>query len=304
MRACSLRAGKEGEIEMNERPVTFPQVIRKPGDAATGRIDCPCSLPPRFCQYCNHNPNKRAIKISSPRSSEFTSVIIIDGVRYHVQTEKLGLKKKIIITSVLKDGMIISSRKIDYNDLQGDADSGRKLSELMHRQHLSAIKMLKEENPRMGKLSSSYLDDVKGLLQAYNHKGAFKMLRTALDEHPFDPLLLSYYGCLDAIVNKNYDHGVDVCKDAIDILKEDVPFGKEAFYPLFYLNLGRAYLAGGDKGNAAEAFKKGLEADPQDLDLLWEVGRIGMRKKPVVPILKRSNPINKYIGRLLHKPYL
>jgi tetratricopeptide (TPR) repeat protein len=275
----------------------------KPGDATSGRINCSCSWAPRFCRFCNHDPSKRAIKITSSRSSEFTSDIMIDGVRYHVQTEKLGLKKKIIITSVLKDGKIISSRKIDYNDLQDDADSGGKLSELMHRQHMSAIKILKEENPRMGKESSSYLDDVKGLLQAYNYEGAIKMLRTALDEHPFDPFLLSYYGCLDAIVNKNYDHGVDVCKDAIDILKEDLPFGKEAFYPLFYLNLGRAYLAGGDKGNAAEAFKKGLEADPRDSDLLWEVSKIGKRRKPVVPILKRSNPINKYIGRLLHKPH-
>ena len=274
----------------------------KPGDAATGRINCSCSLAPRFCRTCDHNPSKRAIKITSPRSSEFTSDILIDGVRYHVQTEKLG-RKKIIITSVLKDGKIISSRKINYNDLQGDADSGRKLSELMHRQHFSSIKMLKEENPRMGKPSSSYLDDVKGLLQAGNHKGAFKMLRTALDEHPFDPFLLSYYGCLDVIVNKNYDDGVDVCKNAIDILKEDVPFGKEVYYPLFYLNLGRAYLAGGDKENAAEAFKRGLEADPQDSDLLWEASKIGMRRKPVVPILKRSNPINKYIGRLLYKPH-
>jgi len=274
------------------------------GTTATGRINCSCSLAPRFCRFCNDNPNKRAIEITSSSSSEFTSDIIIDGVRYHVQTEKLSLKKKIIITSVSKDGKIISSKKIDYNDLQGDADSDRKLSELMHRQHLFAIKMLKEENPGMGKLSSSYLDDVKGLLQAYNHKGAFKMLRTALDEHPFDPFLLSYYGFLDAIVNKNYDQGVDLCKDAIDILKEDVPSGKEVYYPLFYLNLGRAYLARGDKGNAAEAFKKGLEANPQDSDLLGEASNIGMRRKPVVPILKRSNPINKYIGRLLHKPHL
>lgn len=148
--------------------------------------------------------------------------------------------------------------------------------------------------------SSAYLDNVRGLLQGYKHKGAFEILRTALDEHPFDPFLLSYYGCLDAIVNKNYDNGVDVCKNAIDILEQDVPFGKEDFYPLFYLNLGRAYLAGGNKKNAAEAFKKGLEADPRDSDLLWEVSKIGMRRKPVVPILKRSNPINKYIGRLFH----
>ena len=90
----------------------------KPGDAATGSINCSCSWAPRFCSYCNHNPKKRTIKITSPRSSEFTSDILIDGVRYQVETEKLGLKKKIIITNVLKDGTIISSKKIDYNDLQ------------------------------------------------------------------------------------------------------------------------------------------------------------------------------------------
>ena len=233
--------------------------------------------------------------------AKFLVSILRDSSLYQTMSHE---EKVSFLLRLEKDGTIFSSRKIDYKDLQGDADSGRKLSELMHRQHLFAIKMLKEENPGMGKLSSSYLDDVKGLLQAYNYKGAFKMLRTALDEHPFDPFLLSYYGCLDAIVNKNYDQGVDVCKAAIDILKEDVPFGKEVFYPLFYLNLGRAYLAGGDKGNAAEAFKKGLEADPQDSDLLGEVSTIGMRRKPVVPILKRSNPINKYAGRLLQATFM
>ncbi len=274
------------------------------GNSSIGRINCSCSLAPRFCRFCEDNLNKRAVEITASRPSEFTSDIIIDGVKYHVQTEKLSLKKKIIITSVSKDGKVIYSRKIDYNDLQGDADSERNLSELMHRQHLSAIMMLKEDNPRMGKLPSSYLEDVKGLLKARNREGAFKVLRTALGEHPFDPFILSYYGWLDAIVNKNYDQGADVCKVAIDILKEDVPFGKELYYPLFYLNLGRAYLARGDKGNAVEAFKKGLEADPQDSNLLVEVSEIGMRRKPVVPIFKRSNPINKYIGKLLHRPHL
>lgn len=222
--------------------------------------------------------------------AKFLVSILRDSSLYQTMSHE---EKVSFLLRLEKDGTIFSSRKIDYKDLQGDADSGRKLSEFMHRHWV-----------RMGKLSSSQLDDVKGLLQAYNYKGAFKMLRTALDEHPFDPFLLSYYGCLDAIVNKNYDQGADVCKAAIDILKEDVPFGKEVFYPLFYLNLGRAYLAGGDKGKAAEAFKKGLEADPQDSDLLGEVSTIGMRRKPVVPILKRSNPINKYVGRLLQATFM
>jgi hypothetical protein len=267
-----------------------------------GLTNCKCSLAgTRYCQICGNNPNRRAVKITSTRSSEFTSDIIVDGVRYNVQTEKLGQKKPIILTTVHRDGVIISSKKSDYSDLLGDTDLNAKLQELMHRQHLSAVKMLKTEKPKVGKIPSEYLDDVKKLLEANNNKGALKMLGKALAEHPYNPFLLSYFGCLEAIVNKNYDRGVDICKDAIEIFKQEVPFGQDFFYPVFYLNLGRAYLAAGNKENASEAFKKGLEADPENSDLTWEAKKLGMRRRPVIPFLTRSNPMNKYMGMLLHK---
>ena len=44
---------------------------------------------------------------------------------------------------------------------------------------------------------------------------------------PHFVLLVSYYGCLDAVVNKNYDSGVDLCKTAIEIIKEEVSWGRE-----------------------------------------------------------------------------
>lgn len=76
-----------------------------------------------------------------------------------------------------------------------------------------------------------------------------KILDNALTEHPFNAFLLSYYGYLDATVNKNYARGIDLCKTALEILKEDLreeaSLGREVSYPIFYLNLGRAYLAAG-----------------------------------------------------------
>ncbi len=269
-----------------------------------GATNCSCSLAgTRYCQICGNNPNTRAVRITSSRSSEFTSDIIVDGVKYHVQTEKLGPRKPIIMTTVHRDGVITSSKKIDYSDLPGDAGLNTKLQELMHQQHLSAIKMLKAEKPKAAKIPSEYVDDVKRLLEANNYKGALKMLGKALTEHPYNPFLLSYFGCLEAVVNRNYDHGVDICKDAIDIFNQEVPFGQDLFYPVFYLNLGRAYLAGGNKKSAAEAFKKGLESDPENSDLTWELKKLGMRRKPVIPFLTRTNPMNKYVGMLLHKRY-
>jgi tetratricopeptide (TPR) repeat protein len=261
---------------------------------------CSCSLAgTRYCEICESNPDKGAIKITSSRFSEFASNIVVDGVKYHIQTENLGPKKPIIITSAVKDGEMISTKKTDYSYLLGNTGLDKKLEELMHQEHLSVVNMLKAETPKERKMVSEYLNDVKSLLRANNLESALKALDKALTEHPFNALLLSYYGCLDAVVNKNFNHGVDLCKTAIEISKEEVEFDHEGFYPVFYLNLGRAYLAAGAKKDAAAVFKKGLDADPEDPDLLREIKRLGMRKKPVVPFLKRSNPINKYVGKLV-----
>ncbi len=267
-----------------------------------GKADCSCSLAgTRYCQFCDVNPGKRAVRITTSRPSDFTSDIVVEGVRYHVQTENLGPKKPLIVTCVLKDGEVISSIKTDCSNLMGGPGAKKRLVDLMDRQHLAAIRALKETKPRDRKIPAVYLDEVKCQLKEGKQTDALRTLREALSEHPFNPFLLSYYGCLEAIVERNYGQGMETCRDAIAILNEDVPFGQAAFYPVFYLNLGRACLAAGNKRDAADAFRKGLDADLQDADLIWEVKRLGSRRKPVIPFLKRSNPLNKYIGILLHR---
>jgi tetratricopeptide (TPR) repeat protein len=164
--------------------------------------------------------------------------------------------------------------------------------------------MLKAEKPRERKMVSVYLKEVKNLIRGDNLEGALRTLDNALTEHPFNALLLSYYGYLDAIVNKNYKRGMDLCKTAIEIFKEESreeeSLRHEGFQAVLYLHLGKAYLSGGIKQSAVKAFKQGLAADPRDPYLLSEVRRIGIRRKPIFSFLKRSNPINKYIGMLIH----
>jgi hypothetical protein len=79
--------------------------------------------------------------------------------------------------------------------------------------------------------------------------------------------------------------------------------GRDFFNPVLYLNLGRAYLAAGNKEDAFEAFRMGLIFGNENEDLLCEIREIGMRRKPIVPFLQRSNPLNKYIGKVLHSLY-
>jgi tetratricopeptide (TPR) repeat protein len=111
---------------------------------------------------------------------------------------------------------------------------------------------------------------------------------------------MSFYGSLQATVDKKYRSGIENCRKALGTLKKK-GVKDEAFYPVFYFNLGKAYLAASKKKEAIEAFNSGLKYDPRNRDIQKELQHIGYRKKPPVPFLDRSNPINKYIGKLVSK---
>jgi tetratricopeptide (TPR) repeat protein len=149
---------------------------------------------------------------------------------------------------------------------------------------------------------ADYLRLVKAHLRNGKQKDAFRVLQQGSVMYPDDPVILSYYGCLQALVDKKHRSGVDTCKKAIILLKKKRSSGEEVLYPIFYLNLGRAYIAAGKKKDAIDAFEKGLQYDYGNSDLKKELRGLGTRKKPLVPFLDRSNPINKYIGILLHSP--
>jgi len=146
---------------------------------------------------------------------------------------------------------------------------------------------------------SDFLRAVRIHLRKGKQKEAYSLLLQASVRYPEDPLLLSYYGCLQALVDRKYRSGVETCKRAILLLKKQGAFSEEMLYPVFYLNLGRAYIAAGKKKDAIDALTKGLKYDSGNSDLKKELQGLGVRKQPTVPFLDRSNPINKYIGMIL-----
>jgi predicted Zn-dependent protease len=172
----------------------------------------------------------------------------------------------------------------------------------MQRQHKSVINQFITEKAGKQKLKPEYFEEIQQLLRRGNGKTALNTLRDALEKFPADPYLLSYYGCLIAVIENRTKEGVRICENAIKLLNTSMPFGSEFFYPVFYLNLGRAYLKDKKKKAAVQAFQEGLKADPENRDILWEMKKIGTREKPPLLFLARSNPINKYIGMLLYKP--
>lgn len=144
-----------------------------------------------------------------------------------------------------------------------------------------------------------YLRAVRSHLRSGKNKEAYGLLLQASVRYPEDPVILSYYGCLQALVDKKFRSGVETCNRAILLLKKQGTSSEEVLYPVFYLNLGRAFVAAGRKKDAIDAFKKGLKYDSGHSDLKKELQGLGVRKQPPVSFLDRSNPINKYIGMIL-----
>jgi len=107
-----------------------------------------------------------------------------------------------------------------------------------------------------------------------------------------NPTATSYYALSLANAEGNYDKAISLCLMAAE---------KEFFNPEIYLNLGRIFLMNGQKSVAMKSFRKGLTFDNTNNELLGEVRRLGLRRKPPIGFLPRGNAINKFIGMLSHR---
>src|SRR4030065_2348473 len=101
------------------------------------------------------------------------------------------------------------------------------------------------------------------------------------------PTATSYYAVSLANVEGNFDKAISLCLMAAE---------KEFYNPEIYLNLGRIFLLNGQKSVAVRAFRKGLKFDNSHFGLLSEMRKLGVRRKPVIGFLHRTNTVNKFLG--------
>lgn len=102
------------------------------------------------------------------------------------------------------------------------------------------------------------------------------------------PLLASYLGYCMARERQQFKKGAGLCLDAV---KEDP---EQAIH---YLNLGRVYLAAGEKVLAIKTLRQGLRLGRNRL-ILAELKKLGIRRPPVFRSLPRTHALNKHLGRL------
>ena len=109
---------------------------------------------------------------------------------------------------------------------------------------------------------------------------------TQLDNNPTNRSYLAF--CI-ARERGQFKKAISLCEEA---LKE------EPENPVHYLNLGRVYILTGQKTEAMRILREGLTYE-ENREIVDELVGLGMRKPPVIPLLNRRNPLNKYLGIVL-----
>ena len=108
---------------------------------------------------------------------------------------------------------------------------------------------------------------------------------------PKDASGLSFFGLALALMSKKFKPAIELCRRAIDL---------EFYNGDHYANLARVYDAAGNRKKAVETADQGLKL-VQGHEYLKSVRRsFGVRARPSVPFLDRTNPINVSLGQARH----
>jgi tetratricopeptide (TPR) repeat protein len=108
---------------------------------------------------------------------------------------------------------------------------------------------------------------------------------------PRDASGLSWFGLCLALMRKQMKPAIELCRRAISL---------EFYNGEHYGNLARVYLEAGNRKKAVETADEGLRLHPEDEYLLKVRESLGVRSRPAVPFLDRTNPINVSLGQARH----
>ena len=130
------------------------------------------------------------------------------------------------------------------------------------------------------------------LLKRDKVREALLAFKRALSIKGKEPKYMSYTGLCLAIAEGKMREAVLLCEKAVSM---------EFYRSELFLNLGRVYIAMGNRKKAHMAFRKGMALDRDNRSLRVELERMGFRKPPVFPFLDRQHPINKVAGKVLYR---
>ncbi len=239
----------------------------------------------------------RKIRIKTGKANAFNTSFVVKGINYHVQTEEGSEKYPFITSTAYMGGIIVDKMKSPFSF--GDDVKKDELHEIMTKHHKLMIEKIKRKHLESAKSKTDYVKEARKLIKRKKLKNALEMVEDAIALFPDDPFVLSLHGYLRAAVLKQYREGKEECKTALSMYDKKQLVGGEYYLHFFYLNLGRVFLLTGDRDIGIQYLRKGLERDKGNSDIINELIQLGVRKRPFLPFLSRSNFLNRFLGKML-----
>jgi len=110
-------------------------------------------------------------------------------------------------------------------------------------------------------------------------------------DRPIGASVMAFYG-LAVGMTGNLQEGLATCQRALSIDRRS---------PDIWTALARLALFSGDRKKACDAVARGLALSPHHTEL-GEVSQfLGIRRRPAVPFLSRTNPVNVRLGQVLQR---
>ena len=130
------------------------------------------------------------------------------------------------------------------------------------------------------------------LLRDGHRSEALSHVQRALRLAPQNPFHMSYAGLLMAVVEKRFADGESLCKEALRIQHN---------HPQLYLNLAEMYQTARRTVDAIDVLKKGFVSTGRDRRVRSALYKYQLRRPPVFGFLRRSNPLNRILGKWHHR---
>jgi len=134
------------------------------------------------------------------------------------------------------------------------------------------------------------VEEISGCIGNGNYRAAL----AAVEQIPLaarTPLALSAYALCTAVLKATYKSSVNLCHEAIK---------KDPKNPEHYYRQGRIFILAGKRKDAIWVLRMGLRHG-RHKEILETLASMGIRRPPPLSFLSRSNPLNKYLGKLLAK---
>lgn len=147
------------------------------------------------------------------------------------------------------------------------------------------------EEPKKTEAQKAFKEGLTHYRNSYYGK-ALPKFQQAVELNRQNPLYVSYLGLLLALAQKKYADAEQLCHAALRMKRNE---------PQFYLNLAEVYVRARQKSDAVETLSVGLRYTKRDARLTRALRRLGVRREPPLPFLKRRSFLNRHLGRLRHR---